>query len=99
VTNPDVNEIRVLGAQAASSRGFVSAFSLGPQGKRAVWVERRRGSLIREVVVWAKEEGAWQDFGHVEAEWEGDIGLDGKIVFSQGSYDLRGDLFVVVLLL
>ncbi|KAJ3564986.1 hypothetical protein NP233_g7932 [Leucocoprinus birnbaumii] len=35
-----------------SSRGFVSAYAIGSQGRRAVWVERVRGSTMREIHVW-----------------------------------------------
>ncbi|KAG6888744.1 hypothetical protein C0995_006214 [Termitomyces sp. Mi166 len=64
----------------ANSRGFVSAMSLGPQGKRAVWVERRRTSTIREVVVWQKRE--------VETE----VVIPRQAVYWIESYDLREDL-------
>lgn len=87
MTNLNLETIRIVSAQVATSRGFVSAFSLGPQGKRAVWVERRRGSLMREIVVWTKEEGAREDF----VGGGRNVGLEGRVVFSQGSYDLRGD--------
>jgi hypothetical protein len=56
-------------------------------------VERRRGSLVREVVVWAKEEGARADFVYEDVGRGGDLGLGGTVVYSQGSYDLRGDVF------
>lgn len=36
-----------------SSRGFLSAHAIGPQAKRAVWVERVRGDTTREVQVWS----------------------------------------------
>ncbi|KAL1684179.1 hypothetical protein EV122DRAFT_285914 [Schizophyllum commune] len=38
--------------QIVSARGFVSAFALGPRARRAVWVERRRGSTLREIFAW-----------------------------------------------
>ena len=90
--NLDMNLFRIIGGQVASSRGFVSAFHLGPQGKRAVWVERRRGSLEREVFVWAKGEDAHEVVDE-KLSRKGYIGLEGKVVFMQGSYDLRSDLF------
>lgn len=66
----------------AASRGFVSAHCLGSQGKRAVWVERRRGSTVREVLVWGKDaEDSEEVTGH----------MDGSIIYAVGSYDLRGD--------
>ncbi|KAH0582474.1 hypothetical protein H2248_010418 [Termitomyces sp. 'cryptogamus'] len=63
----------------ANSRGFVSAMSLGPQGKRAVWVERRRSSTIREVFVWQKG---------VEDE----VVIPRQAVYRVESYDLKDDL-------
>jgi hypothetical protein len=92
-TNPGSNGYRITAGQAASSRGFVSAFSLGPQGRRAAWVERRRGTTVREVVVWAKEDNSREDFVGEELDRRGYVGLEGKVVFSQGSYDLRGGPF------
>ncbi|KAF8056058.1 hypothetical protein FPV67DRAFT_1397803, partial [Lyophyllum atratum] len=62
-----------------SSRGFLSTMALGPQGKRAVWVERRRGSTLREVLVWNKVRGIGQD----------GILIPGKVVYRIQSYDLR----------
>lgn len=38
--------------QTVSARGFVSAFALGPQARRGIWVERRRGSTLREIFAW-----------------------------------------------
>jgi hypothetical protein len=56
-------------------------------------VERRRGTTVREVVVWAKEDGSREDFAGEELDRRGYVGLEGKMVFSQGSYDLRGVFF------
>jgi hypothetical protein len=96
-TSPNFSDgYRITAGQAASSRGFVSAFNLGPQGRRAAWVERRRGTTVREVVVWAKENGSREDFAGEELNRRGYVGLEGKVVFSQGSYDLRGVFFSVV---
>ncbi len=36
-----------------SSRGFLSAYTIGPRAKRAVWIERVRGNTTREVQVWS----------------------------------------------
>lgn len=70
-----------------SSRGFLSAIALGSQGKRAVWVERKRGTMQREVWVWEscdqKEDGGI-----------GGIEMQGHVVHEIGSYDLRGVCFV-----
>ncbi|KAF8880186.1 hypothetical protein BD779DRAFT_1549880 [Infundibulicybe gibba] len=70
----------IFGTGNLSSRGFVSALTLGPQGKRAVWVERKRGSVFREVIVWPGK------VGDIEVE------MDGKAIFVNGSYDLRQDI-------
>ncbi|KAG5641585.1 hypothetical protein DXG03_004684 [Asterophora parasitica] len=73
------------GIQAGvSSRGFVSALALGAQGKRAVWVERRRGSTVREVLVWAQPPTR-----EVEDE---SITIPRHVVYRLESYDLREDL-------
>ncbi|KAF9448928.1 hypothetical protein P691DRAFT_813357 [Macrolepiota fuliginosa MF-IS2] len=61
LTGPDLltpsptptNEMRSPFRQTnLSSRGFLSAYALGPRAKRAVWVERIRGSTLREIQVW-----------------------------------------------
>jgi hypothetical protein len=74
------------GVPNPSSRGFVSAVALGPQGKRAVWVERKRGSTMREVFVWGMDQG----FDDKDLFTQ-NIEMDGKVVYTVGSYDLRGD--------
>ncbi|KAL1748152.1 hypothetical protein HDZ31DRAFT_60528 [Schizophyllum fasciatum] len=50
-TRPREHEYR-----AVSARGFVSAFALGARARRAVWVERRRGSTLREIFAWDWQE-------------------------------------------
>jgi len=69
----------------AGSRGFVSAMALGPQGKRAVWLERKRGYLVREVLVWNRVPGSGQD-------GEDGIIIPRRVVYRLESYDLREDL-------
>ncbi|RDB23383.1 hypothetical protein Hypma_008925 [Hypsizygus marmoreus] len=68
-----------------AARGFVSAMSLGPQGRRAVWVERTRGSTLREVRVWSKEPDEEDDDAKA-------IDMPTHVVYSVGSYDLREDI-------
>ncbi|KAF8880185.1 hypothetical protein BD779DRAFT_1549874, partial [Infundibulicybe gibba] len=68
-----------LGAVNPSSRGFVSALTLGPQGKRAIWVERNKGSVCREVIVWPGKVGDMSE-------------MDGKAVFVSGPCGLRQDI-------
>jgi len=76
---PEANEDGNL-----SSRGFVSAMTLGPQGKRAVWIERMGRSTLREVLVWsALEAGSGE---HRE------IFIPRRVVYRLNSYDLREDL-------
>jgi len=67
------------------SRGFLSAHSLGLQGKRAVWVERKRSSTVREVQVWNRE----KPFVYLD----GPVEMERKVVYSLESYDLRGECF------
>ncbi|KAG5650550.1 hypothetical protein H0H81_011867 [Sphagnurus paluster] len=75
---------RTLGSTAGGSRGFVSALALGPQGKRAVWIERKRGSTVREVLVWAQDPAGEQTPGLVV--------IPRCMVHRVVSYDLRADL-------
>lgn len=67
-----------------SSRGFLSTHSLGLQGKRAVWVERKRSSTTREVHVWSREKSL--------VEMDGPVQIERNIVYSSESYDLRDDI-------
>jgi hypothetical protein len=73
------------------ARGFLSAYAVGPQGTRAIWIERKRASTIREIQVWglAREE----DHESVAA------GYERKVVYSVTSYDLRGELSAILVLL
>jgi hypothetical protein len=68
-----------------SSRGFLSSYSLGMQGKRAIWVERKRSSTVREVQVWSRENPLFDVDGPVE--------IERQIIYSSESYDLRGKYF------
>lgn len=79
-------------SSGAVSRGFLSTFSIGAQGLRAIWVERRRGGVSREVQVWSRSPSqkvlpspAWvYRFG---ADCEE---MEKKVVYTINSYDLRG---------
>jgi len=75
-----------------ASRGFISAFATGPQGKRAVWIARKRTNTSREVLVWSQDP-------QVSREKESHRRLDGTlpafeipktVVYRLESYDLRG---------
>ncbi|KAG6918182.1 hypothetical protein DXG01_016167 [Tephrocybe rancida] len=68
----------------ASSRGFVSAMAIGPEGKRAVWVERRRDSTMREILVWQKKEDERIEGNE---DW---VVMPRHMVYRVESYDLRG---------
>ncbi|TFK39490.1 hypothetical protein BDQ12DRAFT_712178 [Crucibulum laeve] len=72
-----------------SARGFISTYSLGPQGKRAIWIERKRGSLDREVQVWGENLN-----DEVRGSGDGVEGEDmgGHVVYNAVSYDLREDI-------
>ncbi|KAF7983718.1 hypothetical protein HWV62_19663 [Athelia sp. TMB] len=93
-------------ASPGTSRAFVSAMSLGPEGKRGVWAERDRGSTRRNIVVFDAScfpYNATADSGQTpEAAFEdglplGDLGdrriipvLKGQSIYNNASYDLRG---------
>lgn len=71
-----------------SSRGFVSAYAVGSQGRRAVWVERIRGSTTREVHVWSRP--GTTDDETIPGEPPKEI--ERIPVFSIASPDLREDI-------
>lgn len=73
------------GQPETGSRGFLSTHSLGLQGKRAVWVERKRSSTVREVQVWSREK--------LLVDSDGPVEIERKVVYSLESYDLRGKCF------
>ncbi|KAF6743005.1 hypothetical protein DFP72DRAFT_935827 [Ephemerocybe angulata] len=82
------------GTSAVQSRGFLSTFAMGPQGHRAMWVERRRGGVAREIQVWSRRrEGA----APPSAAWVYHFGADceemeKKVVYTINSFDLREDI-------
>lgn len=91
-----------------TSRGFVSAICLGPEGKRGVWAERDRGSTRRNVVAFDASsfplisgEDKTLDIPMVDglplvvsADKRMVPVLAGQSIYNVGSYDLRDDLLV-----
>jgi len=82
-----------------SARGFLSAHCLGPQGKRGIWVERKRSSIVREVQVWAQEPPSKspQTFSSEVSvvmgsgeSFESVVEIERRVIFQSHSYDLRG---------
>ncbi|EKM82030.1 hypothetical protein AGABI1DRAFT_126380 [Agaricus bisporus var. burnettii JB137-S8] len=67
-----------------SAKGFLTTFTIGSNAKRAVWVERVRGSTVREIHVWEN------------SSVFGDRDLNGEIesypVYTIASLDLREDV-------
>lgn len=84
-----------------ASRGFISAIATGPQGKRAIWMARKRTSTSREVLVWSQDP-------RLSSEKEMHRKLDGtlpafempkRVVYRLESYDLRGARFCSIIVL
>ncbi|KAK0203108.1 hypothetical protein DFS33DRAFT_1385465 [Desarmillaria ectypa] len=70
--------------------GFISAYCMGPQAMRAVWMQRSRGSMLREIMsARLRHPGEIQDLGEV-------MSIDARVVHDEKSYDLRGLAFSVV---
>lgn len=74
-------------APGTTTSGFVSAQSIGRQGKRGVWIERGRGSTRRGVVAFETLGSAGGDDDMVGNT----PSIDGRVVYDIGSYDLRGE--------
>lgn len=68
--------------------GFVGAFSLGPEGKRGVWVERRRVNTQRSIFTFTTPQHSEEDCAE-----DSKALLNGKAVYEKKSYDLRGAFF------
>ncbi|KAG7093454.1 hypothetical protein E1B28_007131 [Marasmius oreades] len=89
----------VLNTGHVRSPFFVSAFAMGPQGMRGVWIERRRGTMAKHIVTCrftteTEEEGE-ELLGDSEAEAglaDAPILLDGRVVHTLKSPDLNEDL-------
>ncbi|KAF9558687.1 hypothetical protein CPC08DRAFT_819146 [Agrocybe pediades] len=81
-----------------SSRGFLSAHVLGPQGKRGIWVERKRSSIVREVHVWARQPPTNRAPNvSLSSSLPADpsstaVEIDRNVVYTSKSYDLRDDI-------
>jgi hypothetical protein len=92
MTNLDVGATRMR-AEPGTSRGFVSACCLGPQAKRGIWIERRRGSTRREVSVFDVKcylSAHSSDEDVPPDGWESIPDIDGRVVYEVNSFDLRG---------
>ncbi|KAJ3931238.1 MAG: hypothetical protein NXY57DRAFT_237885 [Lentinula lateritia] len=96
------------------SSSFVTTYALGPQGMRAVWIERRRGSMWKQIVSCRLNPSSSNGQEIISdsdlemsnsdsSEEENSIGknhnldfitqaLDGHIIYSVQSYDLRDDI-------
>lgn len=75
------------------ARGFLSTQAIGAQGRRGVWIERKRASTLREIQVWGRASPAAlasyaspSAGGAVTA-----VEIPRRIVHSLQSFDLRGD--------
>lgn len=112
--------IRLLGfcnfgtplSSPGTSRGFVSAICLGPEGKRGVWAERDRGSTRRNVVAFDATcfplmtgEEKTLDIPmkdglplFVSADERMVPVLSGQSIYNVGSYDLRGTRYQIEVL-
>ncbi|KAG7444491.1 uncharacterized protein BT62DRAFT_1008147 [Guyanagaster necrorhizus] len=67
--------------------GYISAYCMGPQAMRAAWIERSRGSMLREIVLARlRRPGRIQDLGEV-------MRIEARVVHDERSYDLRGSAF------
>lgn len=71
------------GGFTPGSRGFVSACSLGLQGRRGVWVQRKRNSMERSLYAFATDPNREVKEGETSL-------LEGKCIYTENSYDLRG---------
>lgn len=84
------------------SQVFVATWSLGSAGLRGVWVDRRRGSIDRRVVVFTTHPSRLRTKVALSVPGEGfsegdtvDVedevpSMDGKVIHVNSSYDLRG---------
>ena len=74
---------------------FVSACSLGPQGKRGIWVERRRGVMDKNIVAcrFTPETSQRNDIESDDSDIP--VLLTGQVVHTLRSYDLNGECFLL----
>ncbi|KAJ8095026.1 hypothetical protein PM082_010244 [Marasmius tenuissimus] len=71
---------------------FISACALGPQGKRGVWIERRRGVMDKNIVACRFTPETLQRDNADSEDPDLPILLAGQIVHTLRSYDLNEDL-------
>ncbi|KAJ8691333.1 hypothetical protein PTI98_010916 [Pleurotus ostreatus] len=67
-----------------AARGFISSYALGTQGRRAIWIERSRGSTTRDFIVWSKAIDPLEQPRTIE--------IMRRVIHTIGSYDLRDDV-------
>ncbi|KAF9266714.1 hypothetical protein L218DRAFT_745280 [Marasmius fiardii PR-910] len=93
-SSEETTERLVLHTGHVRSPFFVSAFAMGSQGMRGVWIERRRGTMAKHIVTCRFN----IDMGEEEEE-ERDVDgsdvpifLDGRVVHTFKSFNLNEDL-------
>ncbi|KAI3619272.1 hypothetical protein WG66_012952 [Moniliophthora roreri] len=69
---------------------FVSAYALGSQGVRGAWIERRRGSMEKNII--ACRFAPRQPLDIIEDDVDTPELLDGQVIYKFRSYDLNEDL-------
>ncbi|KAF9482528.1 hypothetical protein BDN70DRAFT_874871 [Pholiota conissans] len=76
------------------SRGFLSTHAIGSQGKRGIWVERKRSSTLREIQVWSHNSPLFSLSYKKQLSARGitAIEIPRRVVYSLYSYDLRDDI-------
>ncbi|KAJ3786461.1 hypothetical protein GGU10DRAFT_386617 [Lentinula aff. detonsa] len=98
---------------SARSSSFVSTYAVGSQGMRAVWIERRRGTTLKQIVSCRLNAPSTMDDNNPGVVSESGLepsdsdspslentpgfdflpqALDGQVVYSIQSYDLREDI-------
>lgn len=65
--------------------GFVGAFALGLQGRRGIWVERKRSDTQRSVIAFNAP-----DTHTAISDDDKDTNFESAVVYELKSYDLRG---------
>ena len=92
--------LRMQSGLDGGARGFLSTQAIGAQGRRGVWIERKRASTLREVQVWGQASPAALE-SYVRAPPAPGVTVTAieiprRIVQSLQSFDLRGDPSAVV---
>ena len=91
ISSGRIADMETTMASTNPTRGFISAHDIGPQGKRAVWIERGRSSTAREVQVWSKEPSLT---GHLDSPSGTRVTvpteIERRVVYLVNSYNLRG---------